>query len=93
MEKKNKPLPTPYPELNRILQDFVDWVQAVLSTNFVGAYLQGSFGFQSDTAIHPLLSKQSQYLRTWGEPSKRWTTPRRSIGQSEYLVVYGVTCY
>lgn len=43
MEKKNKPFPTPYPELNRILQDFVDRVQAVLSTNFVGAYLQGSF--------------------------------------------------
>src|SRR3954469_8926434 len=43
MEKRNKTLPTPYPELNRVLQDLVDSVQAVLSTNFVGAYLQGSF--------------------------------------------------
>jgi len=39
----NKPFPTPYPELNRVLRDLVDSVQAVLSTNFVGAYLQGSF--------------------------------------------------
>src|SRR5947209_15180796 len=39
----NKPFPTPYPELNRVLRDLVDSVQTVLSTNFVGAYLQGSF--------------------------------------------------
>lgn len=39
----NKPFPTPYSELNRVLRDLVDSVQAVLSTNFVGAYLQGSF--------------------------------------------------
>jgi hypothetical protein len=39
----NKLFPTPYPELNRVLRDLVDSVQAVLSTNFVGAYLQGSF--------------------------------------------------
>ena len=38
-----KPFPTPYPELNRVLRDLVDSVQAVLSNNFVGAYLQGSF--------------------------------------------------
>jgi predicted nucleotidyltransferase len=43
MEKKNKPFPTPYPELNRVLRDFVESVQVALSTNFVGAYLQGSF--------------------------------------------------
>ena len=43
MENRNKTFPTPYPELNRVLRDFVDSVQAVLSTNFVGAYLQGSF--------------------------------------------------
>jgi predicted nucleotidyltransferase len=38
-----KPFPTPYPELNSVLRNFVDSVQAVLSNNFVGAYLQGSF--------------------------------------------------
>ena len=43
MENRHKPFPTPYPDLNRVLRDFVDRVQAVLSTNFVGAYLQGSF--------------------------------------------------
>jgi hypothetical protein len=43
MENRHNPFPTPYPELNRVLQDFVDRVQAVLCTNFVGAYLQGSF--------------------------------------------------
>jgi len=43
MEKRNKAFPTPYPQLNSVLRDLVDSVQAVLSTNFVGAYLQGSF--------------------------------------------------
>jgi len=38
-----KTFPTPYPELNSVLRDLVDSVQAVLSNNFVGAYLQGSF--------------------------------------------------
>ncbi len=36
-------VPTPYPELNRVLQDLVDSVQAALDANFIGAYLQGSF--------------------------------------------------
>lgn len=35
--------PTPYPELNEILQDLVVRVQAALGDAFVGAYLQGSF--------------------------------------------------
>jgi hypothetical protein len=35
--------PTPYPELNVVLQELVDRVQEALNTNFVGAYLQGSF--------------------------------------------------
>lgn len=39
----SKPFPTPYPELNNVLLDLVDSVRAVLSNNFVGAYLQGSF--------------------------------------------------
>jgi len=43
MEKRNQRLPTPYPELNRVLRELVESVQAVLRTNFVGAYLQGSF--------------------------------------------------
>lgn len=37
------PSPTPYQDLNRVLQDLVDSVQAALAGNFVGAYLQGSF--------------------------------------------------
>jgi len=34
---------TPYPELNSVLRDLVDSAQEILSNNFVGAYLQGSF--------------------------------------------------
>ena len=36
-------LPTPYPELNTVLRELVDRLQAALGDNFVGAYLQGSF--------------------------------------------------
>ena len=39
----SKMIPTPYPELNSVLSDLIDSVRAVLSNNFVGAYLQGSF--------------------------------------------------
>ncbi len=35
--------PTPYPELNDVLQRLVESQQAILGDNFVGAYLQGSF--------------------------------------------------
>ncbi len=35
--------PTPFPELNAILDELVDTTRAVLADNFVGAYLQGSF--------------------------------------------------
>lgn len=43
MESKNNTIPTPYPELNIVVRDLVDSVQDILSTHFVGAYLQGSF--------------------------------------------------
>jgi Domain of unknown function (DUF4111)/Nucleotidyltransferase domain len=35
--------PTPYPDLNEVLDDLVTSVGAILGDNFVGAYLQGSF--------------------------------------------------
>jgi predicted nucleotidyltransferase len=35
--------PTPYPDLNAVLQELVESIQAVLSNNFVAACLQGSF--------------------------------------------------
>lgn len=35
--------PTPYPELNAVLQDLVDGARAALGTQFVAACLQGSF--------------------------------------------------
>jgi len=41
--QKNRVTPTPYPELNSVLRILVDSVQNILSTNFFGAYLQGSF--------------------------------------------------
>jgi hypothetical protein len=43
MENMRKTFPTPYPELNSVLQDLVESVQTVLGIKFVGAYLQGSF--------------------------------------------------
>jgi hypothetical protein len=36
-------LPTPYPELNAVLQELVDGVRAALGNRFVAACLQGSF--------------------------------------------------
>ena len=36
-------VPTPFPELNDVLQQLVSSVQAVLGETFIGAYLQGSF--------------------------------------------------
>jgi hypothetical protein len=41
--KENTPVPTPYPELNAVLQELVESMQTVLSSNFVAACLQGSF--------------------------------------------------
>jgi hypothetical protein len=35
--------PTPYPELNHVLETLVPGIQQVLGADFVGAYLQGSF--------------------------------------------------
>jgi RimJ/RimL family protein N-acetyltransferase/predicted nucleotidyltransferase len=35
--------PTAYPELNAVLRDFVESVEAILGESFVAAYLQGSF--------------------------------------------------
>lgn len=35
--------PTPYPDLNEVLDDFVASVVTALGSDFVGAYLQGSF--------------------------------------------------
>lgn len=38
-----EPSPTPYPELNAVLQELVESLQAVLSDNFIAICLQGSF--------------------------------------------------
>jgi len=35
--------PTPYPDLNAVLAEFVSSARAILGANFLGAYLQGSF--------------------------------------------------
>jgi predicted nucleotidyltransferase len=35
--------PTPYAELNQVLSDLVSRIQEILDSDFVGAYLQGSF--------------------------------------------------
>ncbi len=38
-----QPAPTPYADLNLVLRELVESVQAALGDNFVGAYLHGSF--------------------------------------------------
>lgn len=43
--------PTPYDDLNTVLQELVESIQAILKDNFVGAYLQGSFAI-GDFDIH-----------------------------------------
>lgn len=43
--------PTPYADLNSVLDEFVKGAQAVLSENFCGAYLQGSFAV-GDADVH-----------------------------------------
>lgn len=43
MISKKTSNPTPYPELNTVLWEMVASIQEILTTNFVGAYLQGSF--------------------------------------------------
>jgi hypothetical protein len=35
--------PTPFPDLNNVLDELVDGYRTVLAGNFCGAYLQGSF--------------------------------------------------
>ncbi len=35
--------PTPYPDLNAVLNELVESVRTILGDNFLGAYLQGSF--------------------------------------------------
>ena len=65
--------PTPYPELNAVLQELVESIESILGENFTGAYLQGSFAvgdfdLHSDVdftiAIHqPLSADQVQALQ------------------------------
>ena len=43
MSKSGTTHPTPYPELNDVLRQLVEGVQAILKDDFIGAYLQGSF--------------------------------------------------
>jgi predicted nucleotidyltransferase len=39
----NERFPTPYPELNSVLKDLAESARNILSNDFIGAYLQGSF--------------------------------------------------
>lgn len=43
--------PTPYHDLNRVLQELVSAVRTLLDENFIGAYLQGSFAI-GDFDLH-----------------------------------------
>ena len=43
MQHKSPDTPTPFPELNQVLEVLVNSVRDILGTSFIGAYLQGSF--------------------------------------------------
>lgn len=43
--------PTPYPDLNTVLQTLVDSIQSILGDNMIGIYLQGSFAV-GDFDVH-----------------------------------------
>ena len=47
----NQASPTPYSELNNVLQELTDSAHEILGNNFVGSYLQGSFAI-GDFDIH-----------------------------------------
>ena len=44
-------IPTPYSELNQVLQKLLNSIQAILSDSFIGFYLQGSY-FPQATLVH-----------------------------------------
>jgi hypothetical protein len=55
--------PTPYPDLNIVLQELAASVQEVLGGNFVGAYLQGSFAvvdFDADSDCDFIMVTQQE---------------------------------
>ena len=63
-----KPLPTPYPELNAVLQELLEILQAVLIDNFVALCLQGSFAVgdfdhHSDVDFIVVIEENSQTLK------------------------------
>lgn len=43
MKSSSTENPTPYPDLNEVLEELVSSIQNVLGDNFIGFYLQGSF--------------------------------------------------
>ena len=55
--------PTPYAELNTVLDELVTCVQAILADNFVAAYLQGSFAvgdFDKDSDVDFLIVTEEE---------------------------------
>jgi len=43
MVADNRTMPTAYAELNEVLHELVESLKGILTSTFVGAYLQGSF--------------------------------------------------
>src|SRR5262245_61749859 len=59
----NPSQPTPYPDLNGVLLEFVTSTQAILGDNFIAAYLQGSFAigdFDEDSDVDFLVAIQDK---------------------------------
>ena len=83
MEKRNGILPTPYPDLNSVLRDVVESIQSVLDTNFVGAYLQGSFAvgdfdLHSDVDFIVVTEEELSHEQVHGLLQRCWSIPSLS---------------
>ena len=55
--------PTPYPELNSLIDRFLDEVHGALGDNFLGGYLHGAFAigdFDHDSDVNTVLVVQQQ---------------------------------
>jgi hypothetical protein len=76
--------PTPYPDLNAVLQELVEGIQTALGSTFVAAYLQGSFaagGFdrhsdvdwlavvEGELSCEQVEALQAMHWRVYGLPS------------------------
>jgi predicted nucleotidyltransferase len=63
LKKANRPDPTPFPELNAVLEELVQSAQVVLCNDFIAAYLHGSFAvgdFDHDSDVDLIIVVENE---------------------------------